>query len=420
MRSPFLFVLLAICTALLQAGPDPPKPAKNKITLFEVDPQTSAVVVLLDSKPSGDFLLPANYRVATLAADGSLKWLDIKPLVINPEKVTVRLEPVNPDDTRNAKQILLFIATEGLVNQTSFGPQIKGVKPSKGGDGSAQKGSDSTQTASKSEDIFVNGSYSPGIHSAPQYTIDTSVGILFPVRGSISDYLGFLGTVNTNNRPTADPDSYRFFGVYEKVLPVGPVGYLQGLSAYWLFGGMEFDRKANNVNFISSPLLDFPMKLRRRPIVTGNELIPFLTLETGMELGDNFTNAIHSNGQGFIARGLFGAQFSLTFKPKFPGLQNIKVSSSYKLRLPFEDEVFTNTKTNAAGKAIDEPYLTTKARNYIKNQIGFGILKDLSFTVTHEYGELPPAFRFIENKVTLGFTYAIEPKNSVQGALTGK
>jgi hypothetical protein len=139
-----------------------------------------------------------------------------------------------------------------------------------------------------------------------------------------------------------------------------------------------------------------------------------------MEIGDNFTNAVRPNGQGFIARGVAGATFSMDFKPSLTLFQNIHLASSYKLRLPAEPEVFTLTRTNSAGKTVDVPSLSSQPRHYVKNEISFGLWKPLSFSVTHEYGAIPPAFRLVDHKVTIGFTFAVQPEDSLNGQLTGK
>jgi hypothetical protein len=384
--------------------------AKNKVTFLNVDPKTQNVDVVLDTPPAGDYLNPGQYHLVGSSSDlpgGELRWITLASVNIQPGNTIVTLVPQNPADIAGAKQLTLFVASEPAVSQSNFekNPTQPGGKPSK-----------------DTSDIYLNGSYSPGIHSGPQYSIDTSVGLLLPVLpSSESNYgsLGFLATVNSDKRPTADPDSYRAFGVYQRALTRDEHWPLEGVLFTWLYAGAEFDHKANNINFISSPMLDFPVRLRGK-IHTKKELIPVLTPEMGMEVGNNFTNAVNPGGQGFIARGLLGATFSMDFKPGLKLFQNIHVASNYKVRLPVEAQVYTLTQTTAAGKVIDVPFLSTQARNYIKNEIDFGLWKPLSFSVTHEYGTLPPAFRLVDNKVTIGFTLAIHPQNSLVGELTGK
>jgi hypothetical protein len=389
--------------------------AKNKVVFLYVEklPQKDVVQkvdVVLDGDPAGDYLDASKYHLVGLNSalpGGELHWIDLASVLIEAHNTIVTLVPKNAADIANAKQLLLFVANEPAVAQSKYekNPATPAGKPSK-----------------DSSDIYLNGSYSPGIHSGPQYSIDTSVGVLFPLLpASESNYgsLGFLATVKSDKRPTADPDSYRFFGVYQRVLNKEPHWPLEGVLFTWLYGGAEFDHKANNINFISSPLLDFPIRLRGK-IHSKIDIVPVLTPEIGMEIGNNFTNAVTSGGQGFIARGVVGGNFSMDFKPNLPLFQNIHLASSYKLRLPAEPQVFTLTKTNAAGKMVDDPFLSSQPRHYIKNEISFGLWKPLSFSVTHEYGAIPPAFRLVDHKVTFGLTLAMQPKDSLAGQLTGK
>jgi hypothetical protein len=255
-----------------------------------------------------------------------------------------------------------------------------------------------------------------------QYSIDTSVGVLFPLDADAeADYgsLGFLGAVKTDKRKTADPDSYRVFGVYQRGLVHKAYWPLQGVLFTWLIGGAEFERQAKNTNFISSPLLDFPIRLRGK-IHTKTGPVPVLIPEIGMEFGNNFGNAVNSGGQGLIARGVLGGNLSVTFNPKLKLFQGIHLTSNYKLRLPARAEVFTNTTTDPSGKTVDVPFLSTKPRHYIKNELGFTLWDPISFTITHEYGSIPPAFRLVDHKVSIGFTLALQQNLRMTSGLTGK
>jgi hypothetical protein len=183
--------------------------AKNKVTFLNVDPKTQNVEVVLDTAPAGDYLNPGQYHLvgsSSALPGGELRWIALAGVNIQPGNTIVTLVPRNPADIAGAKQLTLFVASEPAVSQSKYekNPTQAGGKPSK-----------------DTSDIYLNGSYSPGINSGPQYSIDTSVGVLFPVLPSSQrNYgsLGFLATVNSDKRPTADPDSYRVFGVYQRAL----------------------------------------------------------------------------------------------------------------------------------------------------------------------------------------------------------
>ncbi|HEY0794528.1 MAG TPA: hypothetical protein VGD64_01995 [Acidisarcina sp.] len=384
--------------------------AKTKVVFLNVDPRTQSVEVVLDSPPQGDYLDGSKYHLVGINSalpNGELHWIALSDVQISPTGKIVVLIPQNPAEIKATKQLMLFVASEPAVTQSKYekNPAKPTEKPSKA-----------------NSDIYLNGTYSPAINGAAQYSIDTSVGLLFPLApSSETNYgsVGFLGTVKSDKRPTANPDSYRFFGVYQRVLNKEPHWPLEGVLFIGLIAGAEFDRKANNVNFISSPILDFPIRLRGE-IHNKGSLVPVLTPELGMEIGNNFTNAINANGQGFIARGLAGGTLGIDFKSKLAFFKSVHLASTYRVRIPAFAEVYTRTATNAAGKTIDVPGLSTQARHYIKNELDFGLWKPLSFAITHEYGTLPPAFRLVDQKVSIGFTLALQPKGDLQGQLTGK
>ena len=384
--------------------------AKTKVVFLNVDPRTQNVEVVLDSDPKGDYLDASKYHLVGINSalpNGELHWIALSDVNISSTDKIVILVPQNPAEIKATKQLMLFVASEPAITQSKYekNPDKPAEKPSKA-----------------SSDIYLNGTYSPAINSAAQYSIETSIGLLFPLApSSEANYgsLGFLGTVNSDKRPNVDPDSYRVFGVYQRALNKEPHWPLEGILFTGLIAGAEFDRKANNVNFISSPIFDFPIRLRGE-IHNKGSLVPVLTPELGMEFGNNFRNAINPNGQGFIARGLAGATLGVDFKSKVAFFQSLHLANTYRVRLPVFAEVYTLTTTNAAGKSVDVPSLSTQARHYIKDELDFVLWKPLSFAITHEYGTLPPAFRLIDQKVSIGFTFALQPKGDLQGQLTGK
>jgi hypothetical protein len=398
--------LVILCLLLVSASCE----AKNKVAFFNVkqnDPQYSLEIVL-DSKPAGDYADKSKYRIVALTSSspgGDWKWIEIANVTINNDN-TVDITPANPNDVKQAAKLMLLVGSDPGVFNTAYERPKPGLV----------KGTD------KTSDVYINFSYSPGISSPPQYSIDTSVALLFPLDAHAkTDYgsLGFLGAVKTDKRQSADPDSYRFFSVYQRGLTHKAHWPLQGVLFTWLVGGAEFDRKANNINFISSPLLDFPIRLRGR-IDNSKQIVPVLIPEIGMEIGDNFRNAVNSGGQGAVARGVLGGNLSVTFNPKVKLFQSIHLTSGYKLRLPARAEVFTDTTTNAAGTTVDVPFLSTKPRHYIKNELGFTLWDPISLTVTHQYGDIPPAFRLVDHTVTIGFTLALQRKLQMESGLTGK
>lgn len=398
----YLLILLAL---------SPLCSAKTKVTFFNVDTKNDKYVmeVVLDSAPAGDYLDKSKYRVVALTSSlpgGEWKWIDLTDVSIDSSQQLVTLTPANPSDVKNAAKLMLLIGNDPGVFQSKYEPSQQPVK----------------KASKDTSDVYLNFSFSPGINSAQQYSIDSSIGVLFPIApSSTTDYgsWGFLGTAQTDKRKKADPDSYRIFGVYQVPLTKSSHWPLQGVLWTWLVAGGEFERQAKNANFITSPLFDFPLRLRGQ-INNKTSVVPVLVPEIGLELGNNFMNAVNSGGQGVVVRGVAGAALSVVFKPKLNLFQEIHLTSNYKVRLPARDEVFTNTKTDSTGKTVDVPFLSTKPRNYIKSELGFTIWEPISFTISHEYGSIPPAFRLVDHKVSIGLTLALQQGLRMSSGLTGK
>jgi hypothetical protein len=218
-RKTVWLLLLAACQLLVAEKP------KAKVVFLNVDPRTQNVEVVLDRVALGDYLDPSKYHLVgmnSILPNGELHWIALSNVQIDSSKKIVTLIPQNPAEIKSAKQLMLFVASEPAVMQSKYekNPAQPASKPSK-----------------ENSDVYLNGSYSPAINGPPQYSIDGSVGLLFPlIPSSHTNYgsAGFLGTVNTDKRPTADPDSYRFFGVYQRVLTSQPHWPLEGALFTWL------------------------------------------------------------------------------------------------------------------------------------------------------------------------------------------
>jgi hypothetical protein len=289
--------------------------------------------------------------------------------------------------------------------------------------------------------ISITGSYSPAIGSPPQYSIDSSGTLAVPIGKSPRDYLGGAAAVKTDKRAAVNPDSYSAALIYQRVLWSPPLLSDQEVSSYaassegpptrrvegavlnWYVSGVEFDHKATNLNYISAAAVSFPVRiLPIRPIVNDTKVLSSMTFIGGIETGDNIENAVRRDGLGYILRGYAGADFAgVANVPKSWHLKGITLASSYRVRVPSTSEVFTRTKTNATtGKTVDVPFLSTQARHHLQSELDFNLSDSFSITVKHEYGEMPPAFRLVDNSVTIGLKIALQQRNAVRGGMVSR
>jgi hypothetical protein len=273
-------------------------------------------------------------------------------------------------------------------------------------------GADSKDNA----DIYVNGSYSPGIHSPAQYSYDVAIGYglpyfsqYHPARGR----LGFSVTGAADKRPNLDPDSY-YAGAFWQAYPVRmPHGPLQGIL-FQLDSGGELTRKklgdanTKTSNFLApAPRFEFPVRLYPWPghSVTG----VFLTVRPilGLDWGHNFQNPLQPEGSGLMARRMAGGDFLLTYKPKKLFLYSLSISSSWRGRYPWRKEIDTTSVYNPTKLDFDYTFkLTTKPRNDVSSKLDWKWTEFFGLTLAHELGAVPPLFNYVDHSVTLGLTFS--------------
>lgn len=271
--------------------------------------------------------------------------------------------------------------------------------------------------ASQSDaDNSLTGSYSPAIHSAPQYTI-SGLGTVAPQLGSSSVYLGATASVNTDNRPSADPDSF-FVSALLQWIPRSERFWddrAQGVLINWDAAGLQFDRSTTTKTFVSSAMMEIPFRIYPAAFKSstfGAGVFPYV----GISTGTNLSNSLQPDGSGFVFDGVVGGMVDITFKvPGATWLQKIELSGTDTLRIPATDEIFTYTHyISQTGKTVSLPTLSTKVRNHVKGELDLTIAKPFSISVQYEDGELPPAYKTINNKVTIGIKVALKQANGAQ------
>lgn len=258
--------------------------------------------------------------------------------------------------------------------------------------------------------LYLSGLYSPAFNSQAQYTIDAEGLLTFPNQSKTARFGGTFN-VSTDNRPSADPNSFVVSGLFQWTVKswtaesenqAGPKSKnqalrVQGVLLQWNFTGLEFDRQTTTKTIISTPAAEMPMNL------FSNRLA--LTPYAGIDFGSNLSNAINPNGSGLVFRGLAGNSLDTRWKTPWKNLSQLEVTANYTVRLPATDEVFTNLHyISATGKTVSIPTYSTQARHHLTDELDITLQKPIVLTIKHEYGELPPGFRKVDNKISIGIT----------------
>lgn len=256
-------------------------------------------------------------------------------------------------------------------------------------------------------DIYISGTVSPSVGAAPTYSIDSS--LKYTLRQWGENAVFAAGQVKTDNRPTADPDSFSWNVGYRRT-------GLRSSMFEWDFAGMQMDKKANALNFYSAPKLVWnsqhlfkgieKTKKTGQPYLTPKVLVG-LDVRLGMEFGDNFRDDFtitDNKGLGRFLRGVPGAS-AYVVVPNVWHFNKISLTSTYLARIPTSDELFLETR-NHTPKPV--PMLTSNTRHYLQNDLQFMITDYVGFEIKHQYGSLPPAFSFVDSRVSVGLVLQLK------------
>lgn len=265
-------------------------------------------------------------------------------------------------------------------------------------------------SASKTKDdsdVYISGTFSPAQGTSPSYTIDSKGKYVLTSFGhNGSSTLSATGDISTDNKKTADPDSFHWS------LPLQHV-WVQNSSVQWGLIGMELDKKANAMNLVSAPSATWAV-VKDFFVRDAQSGLPRLSASVGMdfsgglEFGDNFRNDFAvvnktNKGEGWFLRGVPSTSAYLII-PQVLHLSKISLTSSYTARIPTRDELFLETRN----KKTPVPLLTSQTRHYIENSLQFMFTDYVGIQIKHKYGSLPPAFSFVDNSGSIGLVIAFK------------
>jgi hypothetical protein len=241
-------------------------------------------------------------------------------------------------------------------------------------------------------DVYISGIVAPAVGAGPTYTIDSKgQNTLYSFGRSGASTISVSGDVKTDNRKTADPDSFHWGLPFQHVSA-------RGIIENWSLIGMELDKRANAINLVSAPVITgvvgytFAKSDPKRPGVPSVAASVGASFTAGVEFGDNLRNDYAvvnktNRGEGDFFRGVPAAAVHLIV-PEVFHLNKIAPSSSYTARIPTTDELFLETRHTAD----PVPLLTSQTLHYLENNIQFMASEYVGFQIKHQYGSLPAAF----------------------------
>jgi hypothetical protein len=400
-----VFILIGGGSALSAA---PKKPATPKITSVFVTKGDQTVTVAFTTSVKG---VPG---IATVDQWNIVVFFANKAPTVKPPKVVAPSE-VKPSPFQ-ANAVFVTLPEAALADD------VQSIVVSFGGSQSPPasappKASNSHFMNPKSQndaDNSLTGSYSPAIHSQAQYTISGQGNLAFgPFAKRL--YFGATASVATDKRPSADPDSFFVSPLIQCLLKSKRFwnNRAGGLLANWDVAGLEFDRSTTTKTLVSSARVEVPFLVYPAPGkslgVFSASLYPYI----GATAGTNFSNALEPGGSGGVFRGDIGGSIGVVFdQPSVSWMQKISLAGTDTLRIPATSEIYTYTHyISQTGKTVNIPVLSTHLRNHVTGELDFTVAKPFSLSVKYENGVLPPAFKAVNNKVTIGIKIALQQRN---------
>ena len=245
-------------------------------------------------------------------------------------------------------------------------------------------------------DIYFKGSATAAKNSGPVYSIEAKAGYLHSLGRAGS--LGGKFTFVSDEGADVDPDSITVSGSYQKVFVFGPS---TGIILNSDFIGGEFDKKNTTQNITTE--LDTTLVLPSARL--GKTTFATMDFMAGFDAGHNYKHELDPNGLGNFWRPKVGVNaYLLALNP--PIFNRISVNSEYTLRLPQAAEPFTQ---KVAGS--DVTILTKKPRHYFGTDLNLLFTPAYGIAISYRYGSLPPAFNFVDHKVSIGFTVQLKQAN---------
>jgi len=244
-------------------------------------------------------------------------------------------------------------------------------------------------------DFYFNGqtTHSRGKAFAGTYDFKADLS----TRQGLPGACGFFIDLKGGNDPNGSPDSLKIGMKWEFPIATwngSPVlNQLRWSQAPSLESTEDFTTK----NFIYAS--DLTLLLKNFPAARPGKRTPqiYFRPRLGVEVGSNLRSVLAAADGRSIARIKLGTGLML-YLPMSVLLHDITLETQYDRRWPLREEVNQDVNNNLF-TAVN---ISTKPRDYIKQTLVLNATKFIGFTVAYEYGSLPPIFKLVDSKFTIG------------------
>lgn len=427
-RTVFLgFLLASVCLLVAGSAKAQSKGNQPKFVLvraFALRATPSTISVFFGDKFPVDPTAPQNTRTLYTAMGDSpfapSKWI-VRSIDVTTHQI------VEPQSQINSVQVLTFgrqveLNMQNPVDTTRFSYIIiyaEANTPQVTLNQTEKTGAQRTFTAAKGKndaDIYFSGEAAAARNSKPAYSIESKFSYLYNLTREIQtgdpnrpvsfiDYgaLGVTATFNSGENSSVDPDSITVGGTYQRSFLFGPSPTSILLNSDFI--KFELDKKNQTRNLVTG--VDAILVLPSKRLNNNKKNPAFATMDflLGVEGGHNYKNELQPKGLGNFWRAKFGVgAYFYVLKPWV--FDRISFNTEYKLRLPQSAEIFTETVDGNK-----QTFLTKKPRHYVATDLNFMFSQSYGLALKYRYGTLPPAFKLVDNKVSIGFVLQLQQTN---------
>lgn len=249
-------------------------------------------------------------------------------------------------------------------------------------------------------DIYIAGGLE-GVrndHAAEIKTIDLKFEIPIPVKvfqdgNLLTPYVDLKASSNRK----ADADSLKIGAYLRSGKIISDKGYFRGL-VWDLDGRVEGNKNLKFINGIVANKFALTTETKE---FCGGKCTFYFQPTIGLEAGRNIrTPVTQAKGQN-IVRPYLGANGVFAVQTKKPLLDSISLQSEYIRRWSMTSEVGVEKD----GSNYIPVFAGRGPRDYVQTKIEFGFNDYFGFAIGHEYGRLPPNFKLLDQKFTLGLVF---------------
>lgn len=332
-----------------------------------------------------------------------------------PGEITVFLDPsIRLNPSYHYHLYVFNLSFEGSVNKNPAQRIVKINTPSltppntqtQSEQSDPSKDSISFTAADGKEDsnIYLSGQFIAATKSRPNFSGDFKIEI--PIQRVIGDRIHefnpFLD-LKVGHGPDVDPDSMKLGLKWEFPIWRYRSNDLQfPIRRIFLKNApqLEAEKDWDNVNFVVDSRFRFMSRTYSNKFTTFY-FRPFL----GQEFGKNLKSLVSEANGRLIYRPLVGSTMNLIFPIQKAGLYDFSIEGEYTRRWLMKREI---TFQEADGGLFQPLEIGKGPRDYLSTKFTLNFTKYLGGTLSFERGKVPPSFKMVNNKLTIGLTYKVK------------